>query len=610
MNSIVSFGTEFQGKMKNIKMRWNLSEAKKSQFCPSNIRAGLATDASLYFLMRDTVPGKSARQVFIGKTADGQGYCEISSNNEKQIALVKKNDSTINIKAMVLNEFGASVPYDARNRKGSVIAGAFIGMIYGLTAEIATAVNVLEQYYDYDENNDVWDDAIVLEEFGKEINLLSNSLYYFEKMHTVDYNRIATLRIAEKDQLASSGKLIPLYGEPITVTLKSIVEQSSTLTTGMYEIHPGRVFNEEEKKLIPNLPSSYILPAWVETTCKELRDSAVFAEPFRNVLLSGPAGSGKTKGAVAMAQACGLPYVKLTCSPDTDTIELFGQLLPNTTGPSFPADLPTFEDVENDYEGTFKKLFGKDAGKFNTPADCYNEIFKRAIEASKNDFTYVESDFIKAIRNGWLVEIQEPTVIKRNAVLVGLNAILENDRNSCITLITGEVIKRHPDTIVVMTTNADYDGCNKIQQSVLSRMEVVRSIANPEAKELAERACSNVGIKSPAYKAVVQKMATYILEAAKYAAEKDIRDGICGPRELLSWVKAAVLAQAAKDNNKPFESKTLEDDVLMSAAFHTVFEKLSQTPDDMEDLITGVFAKAFNQTDIEIARENYSLGIS
>lgn len=55
-------------------------------------------------------------------------------------------------------------------------------------------------------------------------------------------------------------------------------------------------------------------------------------------------------------------------------------------------------------------------------------------------------------------------------VLVGLNSLLEQEGS--ITLPTGEVIDRHPDTVIVITTNIDYEGCrgmNRATRSVLKR---------------------------------------------------------------------------------------------------------------------------------------------
>mgnify|MGYP000305581774 CR=1 FL=1 len=62
-------------------------------------------------------------------------------------------------------------------------------------------------------------------------------------------------------------------------------------------------------------------------------------------------------------------------------------------------------------------------------------------------------------------------------VLVGLNSLLE--QGGSITLPTGEVIHRHPDAVVVVTTNVSYEGCRGVNQSVLDRMNLTQTLNCP-----------------------------------------------------------------------------------------------------------------------------------
>lgn len=71
--------------------------------------------------------------------------------------------------------------------------------------------------------------------------------------------------------------------------------------------------------------------------------------------------------------------------------------------------------------------------------------------SSGQTYRYVETDFIKALKHGYVIEIQEPSTIVQPGVLVGLNSLLE--QSGSITLPTGEVIQRHPDAVVVVTTS-------------------------------------------------------------------------------------------------------------------------------------------------------------
>lgn len=51
---------------------------------------------------------------------------------------------------------------------------------------------------------------------------------------------------------------------------------------------------------------------------------------MRNFLLRGPAGTGKTMGAKAVAAGLGLPYMKYTCSAGTEIFDFVGMVFPET----------------------------------------------------------------------------------------------------------------------------------------------------------------------------------------------------------------------------------------------------------------------------------------
>ena len=74
---------------------------------------------------------------------------------------------------------------------------------------------------------------------------------------------------------------------------------------------------------------------------------------------------------------------------------------------------------------------------------------------------------------------------------MGLNSLLEQE--GTITLPTGEVIRRHPDAVVVVTTNVSYEGCRAINQSVVDRMSLVKDIELPSPEVMAQRVMAATG---------------------------------------------------------------------------------------------------------------------
>ena len=146
-------------------------------------------------------------------------------------------------------------------------------------------------------------------------------------------------------------------------------------------------------------------------------------------------------------------------------------------------------------------------------------------------YTYMETDFIRALKYGYLVEIQEPTTIMQPGVLVGLNSLLE--QNGTITLPSGEVIRLHPDAVVVVTTNVSYEGCRGMNQSVLDRMNLTQDIELPAPEIMAQRAMSVTGCEDDF---MVSKMVQVVTDMADFCRKNGISDGSCGMRSLIDWI--------------------------------------------------------------------------
>ena len=79
-----------------------------------------------------------------------------------------------------------------------------------------------------------------------------------------------------------------------------------------------RSLSPAEQALVPVLPAWYIIPQEVVDICKHAQHTTGKAAQMRNFMLRGPAGTGKTMGARAIAAGLGLPYMKYTCSAGTE----------------------------------------------------------------------------------------------------------------------------------------------------------------------------------------------------------------------------------------------------------------------------------------------------
>jgi hypothetical protein len=385
------------------------------------------------------------------------------------------------------------------------------------------------------------------------------------------------------------------------LTSEEAIEQSDFI--GQYIVSPSRILNLREQQLIPVLESWYILPTQVISVCKHALISTGRPTQMRNFLLRGPAGTGKTEGAKAIAAGMGLPYVKYTCSANTEIYDFIGQVFPET-GVESTGDieldreredlvamggvtyenvarllkLPELDDMDYDPEGVYQSLTG-----FSKPGatsqDCMAIVMgivtdkvrslcsvKSEDKESGQTYTYVETDFVRALKYGWVCEIQEPSTIMQPGVLVGLNSLLE--QSGSVTLPTGEIIKRHPDTVIIVTTNIDYEGCRGMNQSVLDRMNLVLDIELPAPEIMAQRAMSVTGCEDDY---MISKMVQVVNDMADYCRKNGVTDGSCGMRGLIDWIISAEIT------NEPYES-----------ALHTIISKATANEDDRHALITSV----------------------
>lgn len=343
-----------------------------------------------------------------------------------------------------------------------------------------------------------------------------------------------------------------------------------------------REFTSAEELLIPKLEPWYIIPQEVVKVCKHAQSTTGSVIPMRNFMLRGPSGTGKTEGARAIAAGLGLPYMHLTCGADDEKFDFVGQILPEFKEDNekklmdMAAELPTMADCESDPCDVFFKLTGEfDSG---VSIDKAKEVLQEKLdeisahkEASKDtntpSYRYIKTQLITAMEKGYLIEIQEPSVILKAGVLVSLNSLFDTSSSS-IQLMTGETIYRHPDAVVVITTNTNYEGCRQMNQSVISRMNLVIDMDKIEADVMAERAIRITGCEN---KAMVKKMAQVIYDIDD--TYRDSMDGVCGMRELISWVQSFMICEdaieAAKDTVVSSFSVSRESRAELTSGFIT-----------------------------------------
>ena len=335
---------------------------------------------------------------------------------------------------------------------------------------------------------------------------------------------------------------------------------------GKYTLNPNRKLTPTEQTMIPQIPEWHIITEEVVDICKHAQHSTGSAAPMRNFLLRGPAGTGKTYDAKAVAAGLGLPYVKYTCSSDTDVFDFIGQVYPSFEETSAPEaetelkqiekmggityenvmkllDMPDSMDMDFDPEGSYFKMTGQEKTDASVH-DCMSVALKLLMKKTKQltmakykasssgpQYHYFETDFILGLKNGYVIEIQEPANITQPSVLTGLNDLLE--QSGTILLPNKKRIRRHSDAVIVVTTNIDYEGCRPLNQSVLDRMNKIKDIPLPSETVMVQRVMNVTGCDD--YN-LVSVMVRVVRDMEDYCHKNGIQDGSVGMRGLIDWV--------------------------------------------------------------------------
>ena len=251
--------------------------------------------------------------------------------------------------------------------------------------------------------------------------------------------------------------------------------------------YQGKEVEEKYQALIPKLPDDYK----VNTATQEIL-SMIVNTPSRLFMMEGDSGSGKTTDTKIIAQLLGYPRFVFTCGPGTEEVSFMVSLVPNvdTAAKISESELPRYEDFQIDPASALAVLTGNYQVEIDE-ATAFREILNAAVQQGykqakmEKDFVKTESTIIQACRMPAVIEIQEVAMIEKPGTLTRLNALFDDDAKT--DLLNGEVIERHPDTVVIMTTNMDYIGCQMFNESVLSRMHLVQHRKELSVEEMAER---------------------------------------------------------------------------------------------------------------------------
>lgn len=296
-----------------------------------------------------------------------------------------------------------------------------------------------------------------------------------------------------------------------------------------FEKYHTREWSAEEQLLIPQFPNNYPISPEVLKIARRYIQTRNSGAPMVNFLWRGITSYGKSTGVKQMAALLNMPLVRMTCSSTMNTQDFLSEFVPDN-GAAVIGTIPTVEQMYLDPDGSYEIMTG-DYKEGATSEDCLRELTQRAARSSGSPrFKLVESNYVKALSRGWIVEVQEMGRVRDPGVMVGLNEY--NEPGAVIPLADGGYVRRHPEALCIYTDNVGYASSRAVDQSVIRRMAlIIDSYEMPKATVLA-RVKYNTGMKD---KELLEKMYRVWSKLVEYCKTHDINEGSLSVSELENW---------------------------------------------------------------------------
>ncbi|WP_040676074.1 AAA family ATPase [Paenibacillus terrigena] len=318
-----------------------------------------------------------------------------------------------------------------------------------------------------------------------------------------------------------------------------------------YVLSPGRELTDEEKDLVWQKPLSHKVSEVERRISSEVKRNWDRDEmKIANILLEGDAGSGKTQLAKALSANFRLPYTKVTCFADMDKSDIIGAILPVLSSDRMN-ELDTADQTalsalyESDGFQSSTEILIAALGITQEMASVkLKQLLNLASDNAKDEaveYRFYPSEIVRAFRQGYLLEIQEPNVIRDAAVLMALNSALELDGTINLPM---EIVHRHPDFIAVITANRSYAGSRPLNEALRDRIQHTEKMDLPSKEIMIERAMAKTGFRD---NEVLDILADTIILLDKTARANAIK-GVAGMRSYFYWADAVGRGASARES--------------------------------------------------------------
>lgn len=274
-----------------------------------------------------------------------------------------------------------------------------------------------------------------------------------------------------------------------------------------------RNWTEEELSLIPDRDGNEVCMPEVREIAEMICATKDMKRPYQNFMWRGITGYGKSTGMEQLAYILNMPLLRVTCDPDKEVKDYLVMIEPVVTNDAYKLPEIDGEELMFNPPAVAAQLLGlteEECTEYDTVQSVLALYRSFANKASGSSAMYRETrgDYLRALEDGYLVEVQEPSRIKKQGVLVGLN---EFDRPGArIPLLNERSTHRHQKAIVVFTDNIGYSTCRELDPSVIRRFHQVIDSFEMSESYVRERCMVNAEVKDPAFFKLIYKVWLHI----------------------------------------------------------------------------------------------------
>lgn len=378
----------------------------------------------------------------------------------------------------------------------------------------------------------------------KELKGFSTDAFYDRngKLYELDFNSsylprlknlISTKSLQQGEKDTDIKAFFPKGFAFVDVFVKDNVEQVNNVNfqeIESYNTTPDRKFDIDEEILIAE-NEERTKDFVVSPSCKEYLDNfydlSVAGCAPTCCAFYGPSGAGKTVSAQVIARELHRPYVSFKMKENSD---------------------------EDSLKGTIKSINGK-------------------------EILYEDTPVVKALKNGWVCEIQELSVATNQGAETFFNPILDKSRT--FEDASGKTFNVHPDALLIFTFNPNYCENNQIATSLLNRIEDQYMIEFPDIETVCQIIQKETRFNDLEKLRKIYKLCfgdgTEMASIKNYLEENDIEEEL-SLRQVINWIKHYMTCRRYYNQNNGW----------VNAAEHTIIQTLGQRELEVQEDIRGI----------------------